>query len=75
MTNLPRAAAPVAEITAFPEDVTSAWRREFAQCHTYTDALELVYRIIRERERANKVAAKTKRRDGHQLAFPWGRAE
>lgn len=75
MPQMPRAAMPVAEITAFPETPAMKRRRELGECRTHADALALAHSLICDLERAEKSTRRRSRRDPHQLAFPWARAE
>jgi hypothetical protein len=65
----------LASVSAFPEMPSVKWRREFAACRCYTDALSLAFRLIREMEHAERPSAKTAEQAKHQLAFPWSRAD
>jgi hypothetical protein len=67
--------ASVASVTAFPDQPSVKWRREFAECRCYSDALSLAFRMIREMERAERPTLKLTERAKHQLAFPWARVD
>lgn len=42
---------PLADVTPFPASPVVVWRREFAECHTFPEALALSYKLILEVER------------------------
>lgn len=67
---IPFPAAPIHGLAHFPTIKPARWRREMKKCRSYHEALELVYRIIRDVEAADDEAM-VQPIIGDQLVFPW----